>query len=1116
MAFQNIAGQLIDVIFGYDFFVSYTWADGSKYAHSLYEKLKAQGFTVFLDEEDYARGDNWTLLGRRALRKTRQLILIATPKVHQSAPVLKEVTAFQSTGRRIVPIEIGDSLDRQKYSRSPLLPLIPAELLRIDQPLQQDGTIPNEAPPEVVRELRKGFQHVRQAQIRVRVLLGACLVLLGLLSIAVWQGIRAELQRKKAEEQTRVTRETLARSDFQQGSEKLDQGEVPTAFAYLARAVRDGQYHAAAVRLLMFLQQRTWCLPAVAVEHPDEVWEAHFSPDGTKVVTVSGRKVRLFDANSGAWIGAPIESAALGAVRFSRDAGRLLIVSGDDSRDEESDKSRPGAVQMWDVATGKPVGQSMKHEQAVKSAEFSPDGKCIVTASDDGTARIWNASTGAAMGGPLRHMGRVNTASFSPDSRFVVTTSEDPDPGMTVHSGFAQVWNAATGAKVGAVIHLEGYALSATFSPNGRQVVTGHQVWRENGYAQLWDAQTGKSLTETVTDPPGNETASGDGLALVSVEFAPDGKHLLTASRTGSASTWEIFEMTDPVRWSLEKDQTMKFSRGLTDAHFSPDGKLVVTASVGETAQLWDFEPKSKPGGTMLHGLRVNSAEFSSDGTRIVTASNDGTARVWKIVHPKARSPGAQTLAWADTIQSRDDVRDGDAVTQELRPRGAPSVQVEGNEGSSARLLKADGSERSANRLKHEGRINSAEFSHDGRRIATTSEDKTARIWDAESGKADGTALIHPAAVEFARFSPDDRKLITACADGLARVWDVQSHAEIIPSLRHNAAVSFADFSPDGRHLVTASKDKTTRVWNAETGSPEAKPIVHEHEVVHAQFSPDARLLVTIAKHWFSPNVMAQVIRVWDAVSGDPVSDPIPLTDEGDDKSDGPAFAEFSNDGRWLLITAGTKRNWFDTQVDSTSFAWLANFAEIAGGLKLNKAGGIATTGFNSSALKTLEMEVVKYSSVGEESRPIASPSVPEQAPTTNDAPEPTEAELFKFIEEYTKSGEQDAPEDETKFYASTVENYFGKKNVKIADILTDRKNQIRRWPQRHYAVMEPQVIGKEHSDVFVLSAKVHYNVRNPKSEKSSNGVAATNYKVRVSDNRLELLSVEEKDTSAP
>ena len=29
MRFQNIAGRLVDLIFGYDFFVSYTWADGS-------------------------------------------------------------------------------------------------------------------------------------------------------------------------------------------------------------------------------------------------------------------------------------------------------------------------------------------------------------------------------------------------------------------------------------------------------------------------------------------------------------------------------------------------------------------------------------------------------------------------------------------------------------------------------------------------------------------------------------------------------------------------------------------------------------------------------------------------------------------------------------------------------------------------------------------------------------------------------------------------------------------------------------------------------------------------------------------------------------------------------
>ena len=72
-------------------------------------------------------------------------------------------------------------------------------------------------------------------------------------------------------------------------------------------------------------------------------------------------------------------------------------------------------AQVWDAATGAPIGQPLQHEGRVFGAAFSPDGKQVVTASFDKTARVCDAAAGAPLGKPLQHESVVRSAAFSPD-----------------------------------------------------------------------------------------------------------------------------------------------------------------------------------------------------------------------------------------------------------------------------------------------------------------------------------------------------------------------------------------------------------------------------------------------------------------------------------------------------------------------------------------------------------------------------------------------------------------------------------------------------------------------------------------------------------------------------
>jgi TIR domain len=106
---RSLPRRIFDFVFGYDFFISYSWSDGAAYATGLATQLQAYGFKVFLDRTDYASGDDWKTDGAWTLRRTSQLILVGTPAATRSDPVIHEVEIFSKTRRRIVPIDFGGS-----------------------------------------------------------------------------------------------------------------------------------------------------------------------------------------------------------------------------------------------------------------------------------------------------------------------------------------------------------------------------------------------------------------------------------------------------------------------------------------------------------------------------------------------------------------------------------------------------------------------------------------------------------------------------------------------------------------------------------------------------------------------------------------------------------------------------------------------------------------------------------------------------------------------------------------------------------------------------------------------------------------------------------------------
>lgn len=160
----------------------------------------------------------------------------------------------------------------------------------------------------------------------------------------------------------------------------------------------------------------------------------------------------------------------------------------------------------------------------------------------------------------------------------------------------------------------------------------------------------------------------------------------------------------------------------------------------------------------------------------------------------------------------------------------------------------------------HVGRVWAADFSPDGARVVTASDDKTAKVWEVATGRVEFTLGGHGDWVRSAAFSPDGRWIVTGSKDFTARVWDAATGLEVRRLLGHRAAIRTVAFSADGRRVVTACQDGTARTWETDSGRSLVSFVGHSNWLFSAVFSPDGRRIATSGDDGTA--------RVWDAADG--------------------------------------------------------------------------------------------------------------------------------------------------------------------------------------------------------------------------------------------------------
>ena len=208
------------------------------------------------------------------------------------------------------------------------------------------------------------------------------------------------------------------------------------------------------------------------------------------------------------------------------------------------------------------------HTAIVWKVLFTPDGKELISVSDDKTIRVWDVQSGEPVRVLRPPIGRGS----------------------------------------------EGKLYAAALAPDGRTLAVGGYGWTEGNYGQIYLIALATGRIERVLEGHTN--------VIRALAFAPDGRRLASGSDDHTARVWDV--ATGRCERVLEGH-----TKQIYGVAFSPDGTRLATASYDTTGRVWDVATGRAAAVLQGHQKEVHCVAWSPDGKVIATGSYDRSIRFW-------------------------------------------------------------------------------------------------------------------------------------------------------------------------------------------------------------------------------------------------------------------------------------------------------------------------------------------------------------------------------------------------------------------------------------------------------------------------------------------------------